>query len=77
MQELLKQTGLQVKGVVMNINEYNGRFSADFAVIGFRSFLNVSIEPASLQKLKIGELAVLKLIKVDTKGRTWFREASA
>ena len=77
MQELLKQTVLQVKGIVMNINEYNGRFSADLAINGFRSFLNVSIEPASFQKLKIGELAVLKLIMVVSNGRTWFREATA
>lgn len=77
MQELLKQTVLQVKGVVMNINEYNGRFSVDLAVLGFRSFLNASIEPASLQKLKIGELAVLKLTMGVTNGRTWFREATA
>ena len=77
MQELLKQTSLQVKGIVMNINEYNDRYSVDLAVNGDRSFLNVSIEPASLQKFKIGELAVLKIIRVSTNGRTWFREAVA
>lgn len=77
MEEILKQTSIMAKGVVVSLrsSEKKPGAYADLLILGQRNFLNVYLKPETAAKAKPGQLLTFFMTIGMYNGRVFFSEA--
>lgn len=77
MEEVLKQTSIVARGVVVSIRSAEKKPGAyvDLLIMGQRNFLNVYLKPETAAKAKPGQLLTFQMTIGNYNGRAYFNEA--